>query len=76
MSTITVEPYLAPKGLAEALHRDHGLTMTADYIRAIRTECERRKNGVFVAGDARATELIAFLKRNPGFRRSKARAKQ
>lgn len=76
MTTSLVELYLAPKELSESLLRDHGLKMTPDYIRAIRTECERRKNGVFVAGDARASELIAFLKRNPGFRRNKARAAQ
>lgn len=68
-----VEAYQSPKQLSETLEKEHGLKMSADYIRAIRQECEARDNDIFVAGDARASDVIRFLKRNPHFRRRMAR---
>lgn len=70
------ELYLAPKHLSNALKAEHGVTVSADYIRAIRTECERNNNGLFVAGDARASDLLKWMKRHPNFRRRLVRKKK
>lgn len=63
------ERYLPPKELAVVLLEQYGLPLSADYIRAIRRETVRRGDRVFVLGMARATELVAWARDNPEFRR-------
>lgn len=51
------------------LLEQYGLTVSPDYIRAIRRETIRRGDRVFVLGMARASELMEWARVNPDFRR-------
>lgn len=66
---MNAERFLPPKELSGVLLRDHGLPLSADYIRAIRRETIRRGDGVFLLGMARASDLLAWARKNPQFRR-------
>lgn len=63
-----VEKFLPPKEIAEALGRNHGLDVSADYIRAVRRRALLKGDRLFVAGMARPGEVFAWLQANPDFR--------
>lgn len=69
------EKYLNPKEISDELCKEHHVCLSEDYIRAIRQECERRNDGVFVARLARISDILKFLAANPRFTRRRARAK-
>lgn len=66
-----VEEYLPIKGLPEVLLRDHGLKLTTDNVRAIQQESARLSDGMFRAGCARASDIMAWLAAHPDFGRRK-----
>lgn len=69
MSETQIEKALPSKELQAALCRDHGLCYTVDYIRSIRRYCVRVKNGVFIGREARPSDVVEFLRKNPNFSR-------
>jgi hypothetical protein len=75
MHATTLEKFLPPKELADALCRDHGLCVSADYIRAIRRESCQRGERLFVAGQARPGDVFRWLESNPDFRAFTRRAR-
>lgn len=66
MTTAAPEKFLPPKELSEALCRDYGLCVSADYVRAIRRDA--RADRLFVAGMARPAEVLRWLESHPEFR--------
>lgn len=69
MTTPVVEEYLNIKRLPDALYRLHGLSLSTDNLRAIQQEAARLNDGLFLAGCARVSEVIAWLKKHPEFSR-------
>ncbi len=65
---MNAEKYLPPKELAAALEQQHGLTLSPDYVRAVRREASRRGHRLFVAGMGRPGEVFTWLQDNPTFR--------
>jgi hypothetical protein len=72
-SSQVAERFLCPKDISSELERIHGLIVSADYIRSVRSETIRRGAGIFVAGDARVSDVFAWLRANPKFRAFKRR---
>ncbi|MES2562531.1 MAG: hypothetical protein V4637_07360 [Pseudomonadota bacterium] len=64
-----VERYYPPKQLAAELCERHGLCIQVNYICAIRRVSVRDKDGTFIAGCARPSEVVAWLRAHPDFRR-------
>jgi hypothetical protein len=64
---------MPPKELSAELCSRHGLCLTADYIRAIRTESVRLNDGTFLRGLARVSDLRAWIAKHPEFRRAAVR---
>jgi hypothetical protein len=61
------EKYYAPKELASELEEKHGFTVTVDTLRTIRRASAG--DGLFVAGTARASEVLNWLRAHPDLRR-------
>lgn len=61
------EKYYPPKELAHHLCIGHGLAISTEYVYAIKRESQRVGDGLFVMGRAKPTEVIAWLRRHPGF---------
>lgn len=68
MTTAAPEKFLPPKELSEALCRDYGLCVSAEYIRAIRRDSQSAGDRLFIAGQARAGEVLRWLETHPEFR--------
>lgn len=62
------EQYLRPKELSAALKDLYGRNRSADFVRAIRKFCVENGDRLFTAGEAKASELEAWIQKNPGFR--------
>lgn len=69
----TIEKYLPPGELSLALRERFGLFVTTDYVRAIRTASIYAKDGTFIAGCARPSELVEWIRKHPEFRRRSVR---
>ena len=64
-----VEEYLPIKQLPDALLSGHGLRLSEDNVRAIRQESARLGDGLFLAGCARASDVMSWLAKHPDFGR-------
>lgn len=62
------EKFLCPKDISLALAEQYGLFLSVQYIREVRSETTRTGAGVFIAGYARVSDVVAWLKVNPNFR--------
>lgn len=69
------EKYLPPKQLAAEIAERHGLSLTPIYLRAVRAASLNQRDGLFVAGCARASSVVAWLIANPSFSRRSLRGK-
>jgi len=72
MTTATPEKYLPPKHLSAALCEQFGLCVSERYIRDIRQLS--LGDGLWVAGCARPSELMAWLRAHPNIRRAPGKA--
>lgn len=68
MTTAAPEKFLPPKELSEALCREYGLCVSADYVRAIRRDARAAGERLFVAGQARPGDVFRWLETHPDFR--------
>jgi hypothetical protein len=66
------ERYESAKQISHVLCQSYGLCLSERYIRAIRTESTARGERLFVAGMAKPSEVLEWLKSNPSFRKDKA----
>jgi hypothetical protein len=64
-----VEEYLNIKRLPAELRSAHGLSLSEDNLRAIQQEAARLNDGLFLAGCARVSEIIIWLRKHPEFSR-------
>lgn len=69
MPASAVEPYLPIKALPEAIAAAHGLDLSTDNLRAIQQDSARMKDGLFLAGCARVSEIMTWLRKHPEFSR-------
>jgi hypothetical protein len=69
MNSNEPEKYKQPKEIAAELCSRFGLCVKENYICAVKRESIRRGDGLFVVGQARPSEVFAWLKANPTFRR-------
>lgn len=65
----TPEKYLPPKELAAELCEKFGLCLTADYLRRVRRKSAQDRDGLFIGGCARPSEVLEWLKVHPNFKR-------
>ena len=68
--TQTCERYLTQKELVGALESEFGLSLSVRYIYAIKAATDHTPQPLFIVGKARASEVFAWIKANPQFRRS------
>lgn len=64
---MSTEKFLPPKEISDALAREHGLRISAEYVRAIRRETITRGDRLFVCGMARPGAVLVWLESNPSF---------
>jgi hypothetical protein len=71
MELIKPERYLCPKDISRVLCETYGLCVSADYIRVVRRASIQRGEYFFVAGLARPSDVLDFLRKNQRIGRRK-----